>query len=333
MIGSLNRKLAMWVLAIVIFGAVVAGTVVGIRVYQKHRTLIILRGAIIKQDSDTRKQTPIADVEITSVDGLAVRDAKSNFSGAFSITLQLGVKMGQTVRLAFHHPDFQPLVANEKVGDDLYVVRMVPLHETVEATVQPEAKVTNVLVRYSTQIMRTENVGSAEKTFQIVNSGNVPCDKQSACSPDSTWKAQVASASLDAGEGNVFRDARVTCIAGPCPFTRIDEDAFSRGGRTIGVSIRNWSDTTTFLLQAEVYRSQLENTVRQTYPVIFGRSMNFTLPSAAQGPSIEAVVNGTSVVFPLGPTPILSWANCQVRIEKNQAKDYRCELKSGFEFQ
>jgi hypothetical protein len=333
MIRSVNRKLARWVLAVSIFGAVVAGTVVGIRAYQKHRTLITLRGAIIKQDSDTRKQTPIADVEISSVDGLAVRDAKSNFSGAFNITLQPGVKMGQIVRLAFHHPDFQPLVANEKVGDDLYIVRMVPLHETVEATDQAETKVTNVLVRYSTQIMRTENVTSAEKTFQIVNSGNVPCDKQSVCSPDGIWRAQVGSASLDAGEGNVFRDARVTCIAGPCPFTRIDEDAFSRGGRTIGVSIRNWSDTTTFLLQAEVYRSQLENTVRQTYPVIFGRSMNFTLPSAAEGPSIEAVVSGTSIVFPLGPTPVLSWANCQVRIEKNQTKDYRCELKSGYEFQ
>lgn len=331
--GIVNRKLGLWALAIVIFAAVVSGTVAGIRIYQKHRMLITLRGAVVKQDNDTRKQTPIADVEITSPDGLAVRDAKSNFSGAFALTLQPGLKMGQTVRLSFHHPDFQTLVVNEKVSDDLYVVRMVPIHETEETTNQPETKVANVLIRYSTQIMRTENIGSAEKTFQIENSGNVPCDKQSECSPDGMWKAQVGSASLDAGEGNVFRDARVTCIAGPCPFTRIDEDAFSRGGRTIGVSIRNWSDTTTFLLQAEVYRSQLENTVRQTYPVTFGRSMNFTLPSAAEGPSIEAVVAGTSIVFPLGPSPILSWANCQVRIEKNQSKDYRCELKSGYEFQ
>ena len=333
MIGSPDRKLAMWVLAVVVFAAVVAGTVAASRLYQKHRMLITLQGAVVKQDVDTRKQTPISDVEITSIDGLAVRDAKSNFSGAFAITLQPGVRMGQTVRLAFHHPDFQPLVVNETVSKSLYIVRMVPLHEMVETADQPETKITNVLVRYSTQIMRTENVGSAEKTFQIVNTGNVPCDKQSLCSPDGRWKAQVGSASLDAGEGSVFRDARVTCIAGPCPFTQIDEDAFSRGGRTIGVSIRNWSDTTTFLLQAEVYRSQLANTVRQTYPVIFGRSMNFTLPSVAEGPSIEAVVNGTSIVFPLGPTPILNWANCQVRIEKNQAKDYRCELKSGYEFQ
>jgi hypothetical protein len=96
--------------------------------------------------------------------------------------------------------------------------------------------------------------------------------------------------------------------------------------------VRNWSDTTTFLLQAEVYGSQLENIVRRAYPVIFGRSMNFALPPTAQGPSIEANINGTPIVFPLGPTSKLSWANCQVRVEKNQAKVYRCELKVGYEF-
>jgi hypothetical protein len=181
--------------------------------------------------------------------------------------------------------------------------------------------------------MRTENVGSAVKTFQVINTGNVPCVSKVPCSPDGRWKAGVGSASLDAGHGNFFQDTRISCIAGPCPFTRVDKDALSDEGRKIGVSVLNWSDTTTFLLQAEVYRSQLENIVRRTYPVIFGRAMNFALPSTAEGPSIEADVNGTPVVFPLGPTPILSWANCQVRIEKNQAKDYRCELKDGYEFQ
>jgi hypothetical protein len=85
-------------------------------------------------------------------------------------------------------------------------------------------------------------------------------------------------------------------------------------------------------LQAEVYRSQLENVVRQVYPAIFGRSMSFTLPGTAVGPSIEADINGTLIVFPLGPNPVLSWADCQVRVEKNQVKEYRCELKAGYEF-
>jgi hypothetical protein len=94
----------------------------------------------------------------------------------------------------------------------------------------------------------------------------------------------------------------------------------------------DWSDTTTFLLQAEVYRSASVNLLRVTYPVIFGRSLNFTLPSDAQGPTLEAEMSGSQVIFPLGPDPILSWADCNVRAEKVQGKDYRCELKPGYGF-
>jgi hypothetical protein len=142
----------------------------------------------------------------------------------------------------------------------------------------------------------------------------------------------VGGASLDAGEGNVFRNARVTCIAGPCPFTRVDSDGFSAGGRNIKVLIRSWSDTATFVLQADVSRTQVGDIVRESAPVIFGRSMNFTLPAKAEGPSIEAEMNGSRIVFPLGPTPVLSWAECNVRVEKNQVKDYRCELKPGYRY-
>jgi hypothetical protein len=60
--------------------------------------------------------------------------------------------------------------------------------------------------------------------------------------------------------------------------------------------------------------------------------MNFTLPAGAEGPSLEAELNGSQIIFPLGPNPTLSWANCNVREERNQAKDYRCELKTGYNF-
>jgi len=210
---------------------------------------------------------------------------------------------------------------------------MRPLHGEVEAQLnEAEVVVGNVLVRYSTEATKTENIGSAVKTFQVVNLGNVPCFQHAPCSPDEKWKAEVGSASLDAGEGNVLRDARVTCIAGPCPFTRVDTDDFSRGGRVIKVSVRDWSDTTTFLFQAEVFRTQLDSIIRRSFPVVSGRAMNFTLPSAAEGPSIGAELNGVPIVFPLGPTPVLTWANCQVRTQKNQAKDYRCELNTGYRF-
>jgi hypothetical protein len=327
-----NRKVAIWASVILGLGGVLIATPIAVRLYRKHRP-ITLRGAVLKLDFDSRKQSPIANVEVSSLDGLIVHDARSDFSGSFRLILRPDVKLGQTIRLAFRHPDFQPLDLQETLSDKLYVVRMTPLHGELEAQLnEAEVVVRNVLVRYSTEATKTENIGSAVKTFQVINLGNVRCFESVPCSPDKKWKAGVASTSLDAGEGNVFRDARVTCIAGPCPFTRVDTDDFSRGGRIIKVTVRDWSDTTTFLLQAEVFRSQLDAIIRRSFPVIFGRSMNFTLPSTAVGPSIEAEMNGVPVVFPLGPTPVLSWANCQVRTQNNQARDYRCELKAGYQF-
>ena len=294
---------------------------------------ITLTGAVLKNDKDPRKQSPISNVEVSSPDGLLADDVKSDFSGSFRLTFIPGVKLGQPIRLSFQHPDFQPLELQEMLSDKLDVVRLTPLHDEVESRLnEAEVVVGNLLVRYSTEGTKTENIGSAVKTFEVENEGNLPCIAKSTCSPDGKWRAAVSSASLDAGEGNVFRDARVTCIAGPCPFTRVDSDEFSGGGRVIKVSVRNWSDTTTFLFQAEVFRSQLDSITRTSFPVIFGRSMNFTLPSAAEGPSLEAEMNGTLTVFPLGPSPDLSWATCQVRVEKNQARDYRCELKAGYRF-
>ncbi len=327
-----NRKVAIWAIVILGLGGVLATAPIAVRIYRKHRP-ITLRGAVIKQDSDPRKQSPIANVEIVSPDGLILRNVRSDFSGSFRLTLRPDVKLGQSIELAFRHPDFQPLNVKEKLSDELYVVRMTPLHGEVEAQLnEAEVVIGNVLVRYSTETTKTENIGSAVKTFEVVNSGNVPCSRGIACSPDEKWKAGVGSASLDAGEGNVFRDARVTCIAGPCPFTRVDTDDFSHGGRLIKVSVRDWSDTTTFLFQAEVFRTQLDVIIRRSFPVIFGRAMNFTLPSTAEGPTIEAELNGVPIEFPLGPAPVLSWANCEVHVQKNKGRDYRCELKVGYRF-
>ncbi|HMD43648.1 MAG TPA: hypothetical protein VKH45_11260 [Candidatus Acidoferrum sp.] len=326
-----NRKIAIFAVILGVGGILVGGRI-AFRHYRKTRPTSF-SGAVIRQDNDPRKQSPVANVEISSLDGWIVRDVKSDFSGSFKLALRPGVKIGQTIHLVFRHPDFQPLDLTETLGDKLYVIRMTPLHDEVEAKLnEAEVVIGNIVVRYSTETTKTENIGSAVKTFQVVNTGNVPCSQHQPCSPDGKWKAEEAAASLDAGEGNVFRDARVTCIAGPCPFTRIDTDEFSRGGRSIKVSVRDWSDSTTFLFQAEVFRSQLDVIIRRTYPVIFGRAMNFTLPSTAEGPSIEAELNRGLIVFPLGPSPVLSWAHCQVRVEKNQARDYRCELKAGYRF-
>jgi hypothetical protein len=295
---------------------------------------LILTGSVVKQNADTRKESPIADVEIIAINGPVIRQAKSDFSGFFKIVWPAGVDPGQSVTLRFRHPDYDPVDLNTTAGEKLYVVRMIPIHGEVEAALnEAEVGVSNVLVRYYTETTSTENIGTGVKTFQIVNTGNVPCNERSPCSPDGKWKAAIDSASLDAGDGNVFQDARVSCIAGPCPFTRIELDGFSKPARNIKVAVRNWSDTTTFLLQAEVFHTQIRDTVRKAYPVIFGRSLNFTLPADARGQAIEADLDKIQITFILAPNPELSWTDCKVRVESNRTKDYRCELKPGYQFQ
>ena len=296
----------------------------------------MLRGAVIKQDDDPIKQSPIMDVNVSEANGLAATDTKSNFVGYFTIPLLRGVGQNESVTLRFLHPDYVPLDLTELATDKLIIVHLVPIHkEAQEKTVQsdrPAIDVANIRIRYSTESITQDNIGTGVKTFQIQNVGNIACQNSSPCSPDGRWKAATNSESLDAGEGSVFRNARVSCIAGPCPFTKIDYDGFSQGGRYIKVTVRNWSDTTTFLFQAEVFRPQISDLVRMTYPIILGTSLNFTLPPTAEGPSVEAELNGENIVFPLGPIPILSWADCNVSVAKNQAKYYRCELSSGYRF-
>ena len=142
------------------------------------------------------------------------------------------------------------------------------------------------------------------------------------------------SVELDAGAGNEFRDARASCIAGPCPFTRIDSSGFANGGRVIIARAVDWSDTATFVVEAEVFHTGIVSSVRETYPVEFGRALHFTVPPTQEGVSLEAELNGVPMVFPMGPDHYLSWATCSVRpsSEIQKATTYQCELKPGFQF-
>ncbi len=294
------------------------------------RKPVLLRGAVIVQDTDSRKEQPIADAEVTA--DLATGSIKSDSTGLFTLPLRRFVRRGQALTLHLRHPLYRPFDIKDFVGDKLYVVHMIPLAGPAMSPARPAVKVANVLVRYSIRAMTELNVGSAVKTFQIENQGNVPCKGQRPCSPDGKWHAAIGSASLDAGPGNEFRNARASCIAGPCPFTKIEADHFSQGGPTIMVSARDWSDTATFLLEAEVVHPMVSQNVHQSYPVIFGEGLNFTLPSSAEGVSIEADLDGQVIIFPLGPALFLSWASCNARVNPDQTRVYRCELKPGYHF-
>jgi len=324
---SKRKTIATW--AVVVLG--IFGLTLTIALLHRRRP-VTLRGAVLRQDKDPNKQLPIADVQITATNALGTGSSKSDSSGFFSLTLPKGLRRRQPVLLQFRRKDYQPLDWNDFISDKVYVAPMIPINQDTTGESRSQSTVSNTRIRYSVKATAEANIGSAVKTFQVVNTGNTPCNKRPPCSPDAKWKAAVGLLSLDAGEGNEFRSARVSCIAGPCPFTKVELENVSQDSRHFKVMARNWSDTTTFLLEAEVVHPMTSDLVRETHPVIFGRALNFSLPSAAEGPSIEAEIDGEAIVFPLGPDLILRWAACHVGVDKDQSKTYRCELNPGYQF-
>jgi hypothetical protein len=321
-----KKKIVLWLAALLTI-------LIALASYFSQRKPLWLKGAIVVQSADPRKRVPIANADITVNSGAGIIIAKSDSYGFFAVQLPLSVRRGRSVALQARHPDYKPLDLQEYVADRLYVVSMVPLVESVPTPAnRPTTMVANLQVRYSMKATTAVNIGSAVKTFQVQNTGNVPCNRQDPCSPDGLWKAAIGSISLDAGAGNEFRNARVSCIAGPCPFTKIEKDGFSMSGQKISASVRVWSDTATFLLEAEVFHPMVTDIVHESHPVIFGRALNFTLPATAEGVCIQADVASETIIFPLGPALFLSWANCEATVGRDHTKVYRCELKPEYQF-
>lgn len=322
--------------------AVIAATVITF-VVRSHRwrpRIISIQGAVIRHDSDPRKQLPIGNVAITATDGLMTVTTRSDASGYFTLKFRENVWPGQTLTLSFRNPDYESYDETLRPGlrnttQKLYVAELTPIKPEQEPkSSKKPSVVSNVRIRYTVNSQGEVNIGSEVQTFEVKNTGNVACKLQEPCSPDGNWKATIGSVTMDAGPDHEFRNVRASCIAGPCPFTRIDSSGFSQGGRVVTAKALNWSDTATFLLEAEVFRTSINSNVRESYPVTFGQTLNFTLPPTEEGVSIEAEIDGTPMVFPLGPDLFLSWATCTARTnrEGEHSTVYRCELKPGYRF-
>ncbi len=321
----------------------VAVAMIIVLVVRSHRwrpRTITIEGAVIRRDKDPRNALPIANVAVTATDGLMTVKTQSDASGYFNLKFRENVWPGQTVTLSFRSPDYESFDMTLHPGlrttaQELHVAELTPNGPDVKPrSNKKESVVSNIRIRYTVNSQGNVNIGSEVKTFQVVNARNVPCNRQAPCSPDGNWKAATGSETMDAGPDHEFRDVRASCIAGPCPFTRIDSSGFSQGGRIITATALNWSDTATFLLEAEVFRTVVDSNVRESYPVIFGQTLNFTLPPTEEGVSILAELDGTPMVFPLGPDLYLSWATCTARTNRETEKStvYRCELKPGYRF-
>jgi hypothetical protein len=297
-----------------------------------RRASVTLTGVVLRQDQDPRKQLPIPNVKITVTEGDRNAKGHTEASGLFHFNLPKDGWRDRPVTLTFWHADYQPVTIVRPLDAELYIIRLTPIPSQPAHDSAPEVAIKDVRVRYSEKTLSTVNVGSTARTFTVPNTGNVPCAGKPPCSPDGKWKAALGGLTIDAGEGQEFAQSRVSCIAGPCPFTAIEAGTSPAPGRRVTITVRNWSDTVTFLVEAEVSRNMPSDAARLAYPAIYGRAMSFTLPATAEGPTIEADLGGTEIVFPLGPALELSWAQCTLQLSAEQTKLYRCELKPGFEF-
>lgn len=325
---SRKRKVVTVFVIVLLVGA--AAAVWGVR-RVKNRTTTV-RGAVVTGNTDPRKQLPIGGVEITASDGFSTVRTSSDPSGLFTVILRKRIFRNHPVTLRFRHMDYAPLDMRVVAFGKIYVAEMTPIQpeKPIERSLATQTVSNNIVVRYSIKTATVMNVASAARPFEVQNKGNVLCSERPPCSPDGKWKAAIGSATLDAGAGNEFRNIRASCIAGPCPFTRIEPPQIEQDGRIVTVSAMVWSDTATFLVEAEVVHPMMSDLVRNSYPVIFGDALNFTLPPAAEGVSLQAELNGESIVFPLGPALILSWADCNVRANPDQTRVYRCTLKPEY---
>ncbi len=297
----------------------------------KPRELKSVTGVVLVQSADPRKQAPIANAQIQAlVEGNEV-EARSDSSGRFTLAFTKGVEVGKPISITVQHASYEPAQLTGQVGDQISIVWLPPILQAA-VSARPEISIANVRVRYSVKMIGAVDIAPFIKPFEVVNKGNVPCKDHSLCSPDGKWAAARLAETVDAGDGNEFRNVRLSCIAGPCPFTRIESQNYIARGQKLEISVLNWSDTTTFLLEAEVSRRTANNIIHLAYPAVFGRTLSFTLPAGSEGPSIEAEVNGADIVFPLGPDLILDWGLCTGTANGPQGELIQCNLKPGYAF-
>lgn len=288
-----------------------------------------LTGVVLIENSDSSKQTAIAGAEVIAQTDTLTAHAVSDESGLFHLEFTRRVPSVNPVDIHITHPKYRPVSIQQPMSENVFVIRLQPLTSEEVRTGQNPIEIRDIRIRYSAKATRTLNIASFEKTFEVQNRGHIPCNQEEPCSPDGKWKAARSIETFDAGEHNEFQNTRLSCIAGPCPFTNRSMTS-SENGRKLIASVLNWSDPTTFLLEAEVSQTRETEVIQDSFPAIFGNTLSFTLPRYSEGPTIEAAEQGRDIVFVLGPDLILSWATCSRTLTQDGNRLIRCEAKPGY---
>ena len=93
-------KIKVWLISLAAFVVMLAGVLSAVAWHFINRP-ISLRGAVIQQNEDPKKQSPIMDVQIDADGNVASAPVKSDFSGYFKLTLRPGVKRGHPITIHF----------------------------------------------------------------------------------------------------------------------------------------------------------------------------------------------------------------------------------------
>src|SRR5258708_8702115 len=112
-----RKKIVTWVLV----GILGTGLVIALT---HRRQPVTLRGSVLRQDVDPNKQLPLADVQITAINGLGSGKTNSDSLGFFSLTLPKGLRRRQPVLLQFRHKDYKSLDWDDFISTKLYVPRI-----------------------------------------------------------------------------------------------------------------------------------------------------------------------------------------------------------------
>src|SRR3954447_24419881 len=181
------RKWILWAGVGIVVVAVVVAVIV--RSQRWRPRTITIQGAVIRKDPDAHKELPIANVNVTATDGLMTVRTQSDASGYFTLKFRENVWPGQTVTLSFRSPDYESYDLTLHPGirsttQKLYIAKLTPVHpEAPPNTAKKPSVVSHIRIRYTVNSRRDLNIGTAVRTFQVVNKGNVPCNRQAPCSP------------------------------------------------------------------------------------------------------------------------------------------------------
>src|SRR5580698_5122175 len=94
-----RRNILLWGIAGVAVAA--TATTLWLRLHHWKPAFLTIQGAVIRSDTDTRNQLPIAGAQVTASDGTTSASTESDASGYFKITLPGVIWPGRIVDLSF----------------------------------------------------------------------------------------------------------------------------------------------------------------------------------------------------------------------------------------